>query len=187
MKKYFLFALTGFLLSACSNSGNKTQAIENTSKDRIEITNDMENAKGVIPSWIGEDRVIAMSEPPAHSGKYAGVTNDTIEFSYYYQEIFSNINEVLPKRVVLSGWVYTTVANPKVSIICNINENKTQYNWKAYPLEKELSQAGKWVEFISEFYFDDKPIKSEMEIGLYAWNQSKKPVYFDDLKIIFLY
>lgn len=187
MKNFFLFAITGLALSACSNTGNNQGVFSSDRKDRIEITNDMENAKGVIPSWVGEDRVVVLNDPPAHSGTFAGVTNDTIEYSYYYQEILQNINGEVPIRVIFSGWVYTTVANPKFSIICNIDENGKQYNWKAFPLETQLTEVGKWVEFSTEFYFDDKPLKPEMKIGLYAWNQSKKTVYIDDLKITFLY
>ena len=187
MNKSFLFAVAGIVLSACSNSGSNTGAFTSDRKDRIEITNDMENAKGVIPSWVGEDRVIVMNDPPAHSGTFAGVTNDTIEYSYYYLETLQNINGEVPKRVVFSGWIYTTAAKPNFSIICGIDENGSQYNWKAFPLADKLTEVGKWVEFSTEFYFDDKPLKPEMKIGLYAWNQSKKAVYIDDLKITFLY
>jgi hypothetical protein len=187
MKNYLLFAATGIILSACSNTGSNAGAFSSDQKDRIEITNDMENAKGVIPSWFGEDRVIVMNDPPAHSGTYACVTNDTIEYSYYFQEILQNIRGEIPKRAILSGWVYTTVPNPKFSIICSIEDNGKQYNWKAVPLESTLTEPGKWVEFSSEYYFDDKPLKPEMKIGLVAWNQSKKAVYIDDLKVIFLY
>lgn len=187
MKKYLLFVMAGFILSACSNSGSNNQSGEKTLQDRIEITNDMENALGMVPSWMNERHVIAMTDPQAHSGTYACISNDTAEYSYYYKEILKNINSELPKRVVFSGWVYTTVANPKVTIVCNINENQKQYNWKAFPLDKELIEVGKWVEFSSDFYLDDKPLKPEMEIGLFAWNQSKNSVYFDDLKVVFLY
>lgn len=183
MKKYLFFVVAGFILSACSNSGSNTT----TRKDQIEITNDLENAKGVIPSWVGEDRVIVMNEPTAHSGIYAGIIKDTSEYSYYYREILKNINQELPKRVIFSGWIYTSVPNPQVSVVCNLNENQTRYNWKVFPLEKQLSEVGKWVEFSSDFYFDDKPLKPEMEIGMVMWYQGKIPVYIDDLKITFLY
>lgn len=183
MKKLLLFVLTGIILSSCSNTGTNT----NTQKDQIEITNDLENAKGVIPSWVGEDRVIAMSEPSAHSGMYAGIVKDTSEYSYYYEEILKNIHSELPKRVIFSGWMYTSEPNPKVSVVCNLNENKDRYNWKVFPLDKELSEAGKWVEFSSDFYFEDKPLKPELQIGIFVWYQGKSPVYIDDLKVTFLY
>lgn len=186
MKKLLLFVFSGMILLACSNSGNKTATGDQVKQNEIVITNDMENAMGVIPSWHNERSVIAMKDPMAHSGDYACVTNDTNEFSYSYTELFKNIRNGTPKSASLSGWVYTTVANPKFEIICNINNDSVRYEWKAFPLDKDLSETGKWVEFSSSFMFD-KPLKPEYEVALVAWNQSKKPVYLDDLKITFSY
>jgi hypothetical protein len=187
MKNLIVIFIAGMLLSACSNSGNKTQSVDPVAQNEIVITNDLENAKGVIPSWFNENTVISMTEPPAHSGEFASLTNDTIPYSYAYKEIFKNIDSRIPKLVTCSGWIYTTVANPNFSIICSVDENQQLYNWKSYPLEKDLTEVGKWVEFTTSFNFDDKPAKPEQLIGLYAWNQSKKPVYVDDLKITFTY
>lgn len=188
MKKLFFFALAGIIISACSNSSTQVQpAAEPVVKNEVVITNDLENAKGMIPSWFSENTVISMTQPVAHSGQYASVTNDTVEYSYMYNEVFKNIDSRLPKLVTYSGWIYTTVANPKFSIICGLNDNGKQYDWNPYPLEKELPEAGKWVEFTASFYFTDKPVKPEHDIKLYAWNQSKKPIYLDDLKITFVY
>jgi hypothetical protein len=183
MKKHFLFATAIIIISACSNTGTKT----NTQQDQIVITNDLENAKGVIPSWVGEDRVIQMSKPPAHSGIYAGIVKDTSEYSYYYEEILKNINSKLPTRVIFSGWIYTSVSNPLVSVVCNLNENKERYNWKVFPLDKELTEVGKWVPFSTDFYFGDKPLKPDLQIGIFVWYKGKTPVYIDDLKVTFLY
>jgi hypothetical protein len=186
MKKLFLLLTAGILMAACSNTGNNSQSNEQAGPNEVVITNDMENASGIIPSWHNEKSVIAMQEPPAHSGEYACVTNDTNEFSYSYTELFKNIRTGVPKMAALSGWVYTTVANPNFEIICNINDDTLRYEWKAFPLDKELSETGKWVEFSSSFIFD-KPLKPEQEIALVAWNQSKKAIYLDDLKITFSY
>ncbi len=189
MKKLFFFALAGIILSACSNSGNKTQTGDQAGSKEIVITNDMENAMGVIPSWVNEKTVTAMKEVPAHSGGYASVTDDSIQFSYTYQEKLANINSGVPKIVTMSGWLYTTVANPvpSLSIVCSIHNNDSLISWKVYPLEKEMAVPGKWVEFSSSFYIDDIPLKPEYTIKLYAWNQSKKKIYIDDLKITMSY
>jgi len=186
MKKLIFFAATAITLAACSNSGSNTQAGDQGGQNEIVISNDMENAAGVIPSWRNERSVIAMKDPQAHSGDYACITNDTNEFSYSYTELFKNIRTGVPKMATLSGSVYTTVANPQFAIICNINDDTVRYQWKSFPLDKELSEPGKWVEFSSSFIFD-KPIKPEYEVALVAWNQSKKAVYLDDLKITFSY
>lgn len=184
MKNNLLFGMLVLILAACSNTGNKPVAAR---KDSIEITNDMENAQGQIPSWIGAERVFAMKDPPAHSGTYACITNDSAEYSYHYEELFKNLQSELPKRVIFSGWVYTTVANPNFAVICSLNENQQTRDWKAFPLDSVLTETGKWVEFSSDFYMDYKDINPNMLISVYAWNQSKKPIYIDDLKVTFLY
>lgn len=186
MKKLLLFMMVALLLSACSNSGSKSTSTDQGAQNEIVITNDIENAKGVIPSWFNENTVIAMKFPQAHSGDYASLTNDTLVFSYFYRELVKNLKSEIPKSVTYSGWVYTTVANPNFAIICNINNDTIRYDWKPFPLDKELSEPGKWVEFSATFTFD-KPLQPTSEIGLVAWNQSKKNVYLDDLKITFYY
>jgi hypothetical protein len=181
----FLLVLIMFMAS-CSNSGSKPKLDDNAIPTQIVISNDLENAAGVIPSWHNEKSVVKLNDPFAHSGDYACVTNDTIEYSYSYSELFKNIRNGVPKMATFSGWIYTTIANPDISIICNINENKNRYEWKAYPLAKDVSETGKWIEFNASFYFD-KPLKPEQEVSFAAWNQSKKPVYLDDFKITFIY
>lgn len=189
MEKLFIFSFAALILSACSNSGNKTtesQAPEQPQSNKIEITNDMENAMAGIPSWINEKTVVSLKEPAAHSGEYACVTNDTAEYSYAYQEQVKNIGSGIPKQAVISGWVYTTVANPKLGYIINVAENDKQIDWIVYPLDKDQTQVGKWVEFSASVYFKNN-ITPETQLRIFAWNQSKKPIYFDDLKITFLY
>ena len=186
MNKLLFFAFAGIFLSACSNSGNQVQPAVANDKNEVVITNDLENAMVKIPSWKGDVTVFDMKNK-AHSGGFVGVTNDTLQFSYTYSEVLKNINDRLPKRVIFSGWINTSVANPNFSIICTTNENGKQVDWKAFPLEKQLTQVDTWVEFTSEFYFDQNVIKPDDEISIYGWNQSKKPVYIDDLKVKFLY
>jgi hypothetical protein len=186
MKIIFLFALAGFILASCSNSGSKTQSSDQPDQNKIVITNDMENARGMIPGWQNEDHVIAMSTPAAHSGTYACISNDTTQYSYTFKEQLKNLNSKLPKSASVKGWVYTTVANPNFAILCSINQDQKLYDWKAVPLDKELTETGKWVEFTANYFFS-KPLTPEDEIWIFAWNQSKKNVYLDDLTITFQY
>lgn len=176
------------ILSACSNSGNNSTpaATDQQQQSKVEITNDMENAMAIIPSWINEKTVIAMKEPAAHSGEYSCVTNDTAQYSYAYQELVKNIGNGIPKQALVSGWVYTTVANPKLGYVCNVQEKDKQIDWIVFPMDKEQTQVGKWVEFTATFYFK-APLTPDQELRFYAWNQSQKPIYFDDLKVTFLY
>ncbi len=176
------------IFTSCSNSGSKPQpAVEKAIPAEVVITNDFENALGVMPSWYNENTVLQMIDPQAHSGIYAGITNDTLPYGYTFKETLRNIDSRLPKIATVNGWVYTTVANPDFSIVCGINENKQTYNWKAFPLTQILGETGKWIEFTATFYFDDKPLKPEHEISLYALNNSKHAIYTDDLKITFSY
>jgi hypothetical protein len=184
MKRLIVLAIAGSLFYSCSNSTPKNENNAPPPQTRIEITNDMENAFAVIPSWINEKTVMALKEPAAYSGEYACVTNDTIEYGYAYGELFKNINSLLPKVVNVSGWVYTTVSNPNLGIILDISQDGKLYDWKAFPLTDALTETGKWVEFNANFYFD-KPLNPEQTLKIFPWNQSKKTVYFDDLKITF--
>lgn len=187
MKKLFVLALTGAILYSCSNLKPKTETtVEPTQQNAIVITNDMENASAAIPSWFSEKTVIAMNSPAAHTGKYACITNDTCEFSYTYQEVVKNINTGIPKSVTVTGWVNSTVVKPTFGIILDVSQNSKLYDWKTFPLTDSLTETGKWIEFNASFYFD-KPINPEQTIKLYAWNQSKKTVYIDDLRISFNY
>jgi len=183
MKKILFFFTAGIILSSCANSGSKTQS---DNQNQIVITNDMENARGMIPGWQNEDHVIAMTTPPAHSGTYACISNDTTQYSYTFKEQLKNLNGKLPKSASVKGWVYTTVANPNFAILCSISQDQKQYDWKAVPLDQELTDTGKWIEFTANYFFS-KPLKPEDEIAIYAWNQSKKTVYTDDITITFEY
>jgi hypothetical protein len=146
----------------------------------------LENAKAKIPSWRGEVTIFDNKEK-AHSGGFVCITNDTLEYSCSYDEVLKNLSDRLPKRVIFSGWVNSTTANPKFSIICGLNENGKQYDWNAFPLESVLVKPGTWMEFSADFYLDKKPLKLTDEIVIFAWNQSKTPIYMDDLKVRFLY
>jgi len=187
MKKIFVLAFAVVILYSCSNSTSKTGADTTQPKQNvIENTNDMENAALLIPSWINEKTVIAMKVPAAYSGKYACVTNDSIEFGYGFMEQIKNINSGLPQMVVLTGRVYTTVTHPNLAIILDVSENNVQYDWKAFPLADSLTTTGKWIQFNATFYFD-KPLNPAQIIKIFPWNQSRKPIYFDDFKISFQY
>ncbi len=183
MKKVLALAIAGAIISGCSNSNINSGSATQPQPNKLEITNDMETASTMIPSWQNEKTVIAAKEPAAHSGKFVCATNDTAEFGYTYCELLKNIISFIPKKVTVNGWVYTTAANPKFSIILDVSENGKLYDWKTFPLDS-LNETGKWVEFGASFYLD-KPLNPEQSVKLYPWNQSKKPVFIDDLKITF--
>ena len=185
MKKFPVFAISVALLYSCSNYTPKTGAnLIKQELNLIENTNDMEYAASIIPSWSNEKTVVLMNDPVAHSGKYACITNDTHEYSYTYAEQIKNINTGLPNRVDVSGWIFSTIAKPNIAIILDISENEKPYDWMAFPLADSVTISGRWVEFNSSFYFS-KPMNPEQVIKIFAWNQSGKPIYIDDLKFRF--
>jgi hypothetical protein len=55
------------------------------------------------------------------------------------------------------------------------------------PWKKNLPKPENGLNLLQVFTLIKKPIKPDDDIALYAWNQSKKPVYIDDLKIKFTY
>ena len=71
MKNLLVFAFAGVLFYGCSNSKPKAEATDQPQQSLIEITNDMENASAVIPSWINEKTVFLLKEPAAHSGEFS--------------------------------------------------------------------------------------------------------------------
>jgi hypothetical protein len=185
MKKIIVFAFSVIILYSCSNTTPKTGTdLADPELNLIENTNDMEYAAAIIPSWSNEKTVIVMKEPAAHSGKYACVTNDSLEYSYTFAEQIRNINTGLPNRVDVSGWIYSTIAKPNIAIILDVSENDKPYDWMAFPLADSLTVSGKWVEFTSSFYFS-KPLNPEQVIKIFAWNQSGMPIFIDDLKLRF--
>ncbi len=186
MNKILSFIAIAMITTACSNSGSNKPSVEKPEQKEIVITNDMENASAVIPSWGNEKSVIRMTEPIAHSGEYACATNDTMEYSYSFSELFKNLNKGVPKMAVVSGWVYSTVASPKLGVIVDIKENNELYNWKVVPLTDILQESGKWIEFKANYYFD-KALNPEQKVSIFMWNQAKKPIYIDDLQITFTY
>ena len=94
--------------------------------------------------------------------------------------------QVCPNSVLVTGWAYTTVSNPNIAIVLDISEKNIQYDWMAFPLTDSLASPGKWVQFNASFYFN-KPLNPEQQIKIFPWNQSKKAVYIDDLKLRFEY
>lgn len=185
MKKFVLLAISGIILYSCSNSKSETGTdAVNPNQNLVENSNDMEDAASLIPSWSNEKTVIVMKEPLAHSGKYACVTNDTLEYSYTYAEQIKNINTGLPNRVDVSGWIYSTVEKPNIAIILDVSENEKPYDWMAFPLADSVTISGRWIEFNSSFYFS-KPLNPEQVIKIFAWNQSAKPIFIDDLEFRF--
>jgi hypothetical protein len=171
---------------SCSNSNQNTSpTAAQPEQNEVVITNDMENAAAMIPSWINERTVVTMENGKAHSGDYVIKIDDKEIYSYAYREYLENLNQKLPKRVVLNGWVNSPDPAEGLSVIMDINENNVSKIWKAYSLKNTIETPGEWYEFTAYFNVD-QPVQPHYQVKLFAFS-GKKTAYFDDFKITFEY
>ncbi len=186
MKNVLFIALAGLFVYGCSNSNqNAIPASGQAEQNQVVITNDMENAAAMIPSWINEVTVVKMENGKAHSGEFVSKVDDKILYTYTYREFFENISQKLPKRVVVNGWVNSPDPSENLGIVMDINENNVNKIWKSYSLTKTVESPGKWFEFTAYFPID-QPIQKNWQVKIYGYS-GKKLAYFDDLKITFEY
>lgn len=187
MKNIFLLASIGLIAFSCSNSGNSPQATQEQPKQKeVVIFNDMENAAGIIPSWNNEKTVVSMAAPAkAHSGEFASKVDKDEVYSYSYAELFKNINNVVPKKVIVNGWVNSAEYNEGLIIAMDVNENNKSVIWKGNPITSQINTQNEWHEFTTEFIID-QAVTPEYQIKIFAYGAGKT-AYFDDLKITFEY
>ena len=187
MKNISLFILIGILLSGCSNSGTKSNSnTEEPKQKEVVIQNDMENAAGMIPSWNNEITVVKMPAPAiAHSGEYVSMLDKDNIYSYTFADFLKNINNVVPKKIIVNGWANSAEYNEALIIVMDINVNGQSLIWRANPITSQISTLNEWHEFTTEFIID-LPVDIENHIKIFASGGGKK-VYFDDLKITFEY
>ena len=187
MKKIFIFFVAGLIFYSCNNSSNSSSGTK-TTKDpnKIEISNDFENALSLIPSWVNEKTIVKMENGQPHSGEYVSKVDDVNIFSYAYREYFMNINNnKLPKAVYVNGWVNSPSPSDKLSIILDIGDNNAPTLWKCYNLASLVTESNKWFEYTASFAID-KPIKSDNLVKIYGYSGGKL-TYFDDFKVTFIY
>lgn len=188
MRNLFILAIAGILLYGCSNSNQnqgQQEAAAPVDQNQVVITNDMENAAAIIPSWINEVTVVKMENGKAHSGEFVSKVDDQTLYSYAYREYFENINQKLPKRIVVNGWVNSPDPAEGLGIVMDVNENNELRMWKSYSLTKSVETPNAWYEFTAYFPID-KPIKPNYQVKLFGFS-GKKTAYFDDFKITFEY
>ncbi len=187
MKKLFLLAVAGLLACSCTNSGNNTQATQEQPKQKeVVITSDMENAAGKVPSWGNEITVVAMPAPgKAHSGEFVSKVDKDNLYSYTYLEQFKNINNVVPRKVIVSGWINCPEYSEETLIAMDINDNNKSVLWKGNPISRFVKSQNEWYEFTTEFLID-QPVTNDYQVKIFGFG-GKKTAYFDDFKITFEY
>lgn len=186
MKNLIVIILAGIVLFGCSNSSqNSTPTAAKSDQNQVVISNDMENAIAMVPSWVNEKTVVKMENGTAHSGEYVCKVDDKSVYTYTYGEIFQNISDKLPKKVVVNGWISSPDASKNLGIVMDVNENGAPVIWKSYSLTNVVTSPNNWCEFTAYFSID-KPIKPNMQIKIYGYS-GEKLAYFDDFKITFEY
>ena len=187
MKKLFLLAFTGFLAYSCTNSGNNSQANQEQPKQKeVVISSDMENAAGKVPCWANEITVVPMpASGKAHSGEFVSKVDADNLYSYAYFELLKNINNVIPHKVIVNGWINCPESNEETLIAMDINDNGKSVMWRGNQISRFVKSQNEWFEFTTEFVID-QPLKDDYQIKIFAFG-GKKTAYFDDFKITFEY
>ncbi len=187
MKNIFFFIVIVILVWGCSNSSNNTQAAQEQPKQKeVVIQNDMENASAKIPSWNNEKTVVVMPAPAkAHSGEYVSKLDFEDRYSYTFAEYLKNINNVVPKKIIVSGWAYCTELDKELLVALDINDNGKSILWRGNPIASQISTVNEWHEFTTEFIID-QPVQLENHTKIFVFGGGKK-VYLDDFKITFEY
>jgi hypothetical protein len=187
MKHTILFLLLSLIIISCSNSNKNKQGNQEIPKQKtVVITNDMENASAVIPSWFNEKTVITMPAPAkAHSGEFVSKVDKDNIYSYAYQDYIRNINNVPPYKVFVNGWVYITEPNEEAIIALDISDNTSTILWRPFPLKDQLKNLNEWTEFNAEFTIG-QPVTVDQQLKIFAFG-GNKTAYFDDFKITFEY
>ncbi|KAF0199290.1 MAG: hypothetical protein FD166_413 [Bacteroidetes bacterium] len=187
MKNLLILVFTGALIYGCSNSSNPpaaTDAQNQINENQVVFENDMESALAGIPAWSNEKTIIRLSEGvKAHSGEFVTKVDEVDLYSYAFKETFENINEKLPKNVIVKGWFYSPVQNPELGFVMDINENNSTKIWQSYKLMEASTSVNEWHEFTATFAID-QPVKPSYQIKLFGFG-AKKTAYFDDLKVTF--
>jgi hypothetical protein len=189
MKNILAIAIVGISLWGCSGSDKKSASIvadQPLDENTVVVSNDLENAAAIIPSWSNEKTIVKMDGAPAHSGQFVSLVDEQFQYSYGLHETISNLKNKSPKKVTVKGWVYSTVASPDLSIVMDISDNGKQVEWKAYSLTPVIAEANKWIEYKANFDII-KLIQASNLIKCFAWNPGKKVAYLDDFEITFEY
>ncbi|NVO19682.1 MAG: hypothetical protein HXX13_08280 [Bacteroidetes bacterium] len=183
MKILIMILVVGLAFCSCNNSSSSPD--KNSDSNKIEVTNDLENALSLIPSWVNEKTICKMENGKAHSGDFVSKVDDVNIYTYAYREYLMNISKKLPKAIYVSGWVNSPNPAETLCMILDIGDGKTPLLWKSYYLKSIVTEPNKWFEFRAGFNID-KPIKPEYLLKIYGASGGKV-AYFDDFKITFEY
>lgn len=169
-KRSFYLSAVLFLIFGCNSKNNNS----------VIIQSNMENDY----CWINTNSI---TKGMAHSGNFACRLNKDIEYGFGYTNKFENINNKLPKKVIVSFYANAINSVEEVNMVVQIDsiEGITKF-WQGKLLKKYLKETNKWIE-INEIFELPADILLSYKISLYFWNPGRKEVLFDDLKITFAF
>lgn len=166
MRKIILLAALPLILFSCGKAGKKAN----------EFSNDMEN----VNVWSNQATIV---RGIAHTGNYASKLDSTAVYSFGFQSLFENVLKNIPKKINVTMWIYAPQANPKATLVVDINSNGKSKYWRNSALNG-VTDAKEWKKMSATFDLPSNlDIKDELKI--YVWNPDKQELYIDDLDISF--
>lgn len=113
-----------------------------------------------------------------HSGKYAGVMNESTEFGLTYKS--SEIKSLSQKNgiVLFTGWFYLH-SDTDFELVVSISGKNEKLYYKGQKLKNMIGPLNQWKKITLTFHLP-KINEDEYEFGIYLYNPEKANVYYDD-------
>ena len=141
--------------------------------------NDFESIKG----WTA----VNLSSTFSHSGTFSNKLDSTHMYSLAFTQSFNEISTEKVGRVKVSMWAFMT-DSAKGSMVVEVrNPAGKVIMWESGNLYQPYVKNNKWQMISSDFLFrNDSITKPENTVFVYAWNNSKKEFYIDDIRVEFI-
>jgi len=108
-------------------------------------------------------------------------------YSLAFTQSFNEISTEKVGRVKVSMWAFMT-DSAKGSMVVEVrNPAGKVIMWESGNLYQPYVKNNKWQMISSDFLFrNDSITKPENTVFVYAWNNSKKEFYIDDIRVEFI-
>jgi len=176
MKKFIILAViicAIILIAACS--GNKEDKTVNK-PGVTSFSNDMETT-----GWMNQQ---TLTKETAHSGKFSSRIDSVLPFSFGYADLFKNINDTLPQKVDVDFWILYPQTGIKTNLVVSIDSIGKNIFWTGIELVDSIKTPNQWKEIKGTVNLPANIMATD-KISVYVWNNDKKSVYIDDLKVTF--
>ena len=167
-----ILLMATIFFTACS--GNKNE--KNTEPGTTLISSDLEQL-----AWINQSTLV---KDIAHSGKFSSRLDSVTQFSFGYENTFSDFCDSMPLSVDVSVWINYSQLGINSSLVMSIDTIGKNIYWKGYPLKDSIKNINQWQEIKAGFEIP-KNILPNHKIKFYVWNPDNKTFYMDDLKMQF--